>query len=99
MQAPLEEVKQGLETNKERFLINNNREVVSFRPRMRLVVAMRIHVRYSSFQLRILSNTSSVLMNDAHGPFANSDKEMRLLSCNFCLKKRLGEPAEFKPKL
>jgi hypothetical protein len=49
-------------------------------------------VRHSSFRLRNLSNTSSVPMNDAHGPFANSDKEMHIRSCNFCLKKLPDEP-------
>jgi hypothetical protein len=33
-QALLREVKQGFETNKERFLINNLIEAVSFRARM-----------------------------------------------------------------
>jgi hypothetical protein len=56
-------------------------------------------VRHSSLRLRILSNMSSVPTNDAHGPFANSDKEMRLPSCNFYLKKCLGEPAQFKTSL
>jgi hypothetical protein len=36
------------------------------------------------------------LMNDAHGSFTNSDEEMRFLSCNFCLKKHLDEPVQFK---
>jgi hypothetical protein len=34
MQGLLREVKQGFETNKERLLINNLREAVSFRARM-----------------------------------------------------------------
>jgi hypothetical protein len=34
MQALSREVKQGFETNKERLLINNVRETVSFRARM-----------------------------------------------------------------
>jgi hypothetical protein len=28
-----------------------------------------------------------------------SEKEMHLSSCNFCLKRRLGEPAQFKTRL
>jgi hypothetical protein len=42
MQALSREVKQGFETNKERLLINNVREEVSFRARMRLVIATRL---------------------------------------------------------
>jgi hypothetical protein len=33
------------------------------------------------------------------GLFTDSEKEMRFPSCNFCLKKRLGEPAQFKTRL
>jgi hypothetical protein len=69
MQALLREVKQGFETNKERFLINNLREVVSFRARMRLVVATRLQAQHLSFQLHTSSNTPSALTNDAHGSF------------------------------
>jgi hypothetical protein len=69
IQALLREVEQGFETNKERLLINNLREAVSFRARMRLVVATRLQVQHSSFWLRTLSNKPSILMNDAHGPF------------------------------
>jgi hypothetical protein len=42
MQALSREVKQGFETNKERLLINNVREEVSFRVRIRLVIATRL---------------------------------------------------------
>jgi hypothetical protein len=42
MQALSREVKQGFETNKERLLINNVREEVSFRARMRLVISTRL---------------------------------------------------------
>jgi hypothetical protein len=33
------------------------------------------------------------------GLFTNSKKEMRFPSCNFCLKRCLGEPAQFKTRL
>jgi hypothetical protein len=66
---------------------------------MRLVVAIRLQVQHPSFWLCTSSNTPSILMNDAHRYFANSDVEMRFLSCNFCLKKRLDEPAQFKTRL
>jgi hypothetical protein len=56
-------------------------------------------VQHSSFWLRTLSNTPSVPMNDALGSFANSDEEMHFLSYNFCLKKRLDEPTQFKARL
>jgi hypothetical protein len=46
-----------------------------------------------------LSHTPSVLTDDVHGSFANSDEEMHFPSCNFCLKKFLDEPAQFKIKL
>jgi hypothetical protein len=55
--------------NEKRLWIINLREVVSFRARMRLVIAMRHHMQYSPFWLRSSSNTPSVSMNDAHGPF------------------------------
>jgi hypothetical protein len=66
---------------------------------MRPVIATRLQAQHSSFWLRTSSNTPSVPMNDAHGPFANFDEEMHFLSCNFYLKKRLGEPAQFKTRL
>jgi hypothetical protein len=75
MQALSREVKEGFETNKERLLINNVREAVIFRARMRLVAAMRLQVQHSPFLLCTLSNTSSVLKNAAHGSFANSEEE------------------------
>jgi hypothetical protein len=56
-------------------------------------------VQHSSFRLRTSSNTPSVLMNAAHGSFANSDEKMHFLSCNFCLKKRLDELAQLKTML
>jgi hypothetical protein len=62
------------------------------RARMRLVVATRLQVQHPSFRLRTSSNTPFVLMNDAHGSFANSDEDTRFPSCNFCLKKHLNEP-------
>jgi hypothetical protein len=33
------------------------------------------------------------------GLFIDSEKEMCFPSCNFCLKKRPGEPAQFKTRL
>jgi hypothetical protein len=99
VQALFRKVKQVFETNKKRLLIINLREAASFRARMRLVVATRLKVQHSSFRLRTSSNTSSVLTNDAHGSFANSDEEMNFPSCNFCLNKRLDEPAQFKTRL
>jgi hypothetical protein len=33
------------------------------------------------------------------GLFTDSDKETHFPSCKFCLKRRLGEPAEFKTRL
>jgi hypothetical protein len=69
MQALLRKVKQGFETNKERLLINNLREVVSFRARMRLVVAMRLQAQHLSFRLHTLSNRPSNLTNGAQGSF------------------------------
>jgi hypothetical protein len=66
---------------------------------MSLVVAARLEVQHSYFRLRTSSNTPSVQMNDAHGSFANSNEEMHFPSCNFCLKKRLDEPAQFKRRL
>jgi hypothetical protein len=60
---------------------------------MRLVVATRLQAQHSNFQLRTSSNTTSIPTNDAQGPFANFDEEMHFPSCNFCLKKRMGEPA------
>jgi hypothetical protein len=33
------------------------------------------------------------------GLFADPVKEMRFPSCNFCLKRRLGEPPQFKTRL
>jgi hypothetical protein len=49
VQALLREVKQELETHKERLLVNNLGEAVSFRARMRLIIAMRLQVQHSSF--------------------------------------------------
>jgi hypothetical protein len=69
MEALLREAKQGLETNKERFLFKNLREVVSFRARVQLVVGTRLQAQQPSFRLRTSSNTSSVLMNVAQGSF------------------------------
>jgi hypothetical protein len=66
---------------------------------MRLVVATKLQVHHSSFRLRTSSNTPSVPMNDAHGSFANSEEEMHFPSCNYCLQKRLDEPAQFKTML
>jgi hypothetical protein len=66
--ALLRKVKQGLKTNKEGLLINNLRETVSFRAKMRLAVAMRLQVQHSPFRLRTSSNTPSVPTNIAQGP-------------------------------
>jgi hypothetical protein len=49
--------------------------------------------------LRTSSNTPSILMNDAYESFANPNEKMHFLSCNFCLKKRMDEPAQFKARL
>jgi hypothetical protein len=66
---------------------------------MRLAIAMRLQAQHSSFWSSISSNMPSVPTNDAQGPFANSDEEMHFPSCNFYLKKRLDEPAQFKTRL
>jgi hypothetical protein len=47
--ALLRKVQHGLETNKEGLLINNLREAVSFRAKMRLVVAMRLQAQHPPF--------------------------------------------------
>jgi hypothetical protein len=80
-----------IRNNEEKLPLISLREAVSFRARMRHVVATRLQAQHSSFWLCISSNTPAVLTNDAHGPFANFDEEMQFSSCNFCLKKRLGE--------
>jgi hypothetical protein len=54
MQALLRKVKQGSETNEERLLIINLTRAVSFRARMRLVVAMRLQVQHSFFPIAYL---------------------------------------------
>jgi hypothetical protein len=95
----LRKVKQGLETNKEGLLINNLSEAVSFMAKMRLAVAMRLQVQQLSFRLRTSSNMPSVPMNVAQGLFTISEKELRFPSYNFCLKRRLGEPAQLKTRL
>jgi hypothetical protein len=51
------------------------------------------------FFLVTSSNTPSVLINVAQGSFVDSEKEMRFLSCDFCLKRCLDEPAQFKTRL
>jgi hypothetical protein len=66
---------------------------------MRLVVATRLQEQHHSFRLRTSSDTPSVPMNVAQESFANSEEEMRFPSCNFCLKKRLDEPTQFKTRL
>jgi hypothetical protein len=66
---------------------------------MRPVVATILQVQHSLFRLRTSSNTLSILMNDAHVSFANSDEEILFPSCNLCLKRRLDEPAQFKTRL
>jgi hypothetical protein len=55
--------------NEERLQLINLREAVSFRARMRLVVATRLQGQHPPLQLRTSSNTPSVLMNVAHGSF------------------------------
>jgi hypothetical protein len=99
MQELHRKVKQGFETNEERLPTINLREAVSSIARMRLVVAARLEVQHSSFWLCTSSNTPSIPMNDAQGYFANPDEEMHFPSCNFCLKKRLDEPAQLKIRL
>jgi hypothetical protein len=99
MQALLREDKQGLETNKERLLFNNLREAVSFRARVQLVVAMRLQAQQPSFWLHTSRNTPSILTNVAQWSFCKFRGGMRFPSCNFCLKKRLDEPAQFKTRL
>jgi hypothetical protein len=66
---------------------------------MRLVVARRLQAQHPSFLLHASSNTPSVPTNVSYGSFANFDDEMCFPSCKFCLKKRLGEPAQFKTRL
>jgi hypothetical protein len=56
-------------------------------------------VQHPSLRLCTSSNMSSVLTNDAHRSFANSDEEMCFPSCNFYLNKRLDELAQFKTRL
>jgi hypothetical protein len=80
MQALLWKVKQGFETYEERLSMKNLTEVVSFRTRMRPVIAMRLHVQQSSFWLCTSSNMPFILTNDAHGSSANSNEE-----CSFHL--------------
>jgi hypothetical protein len=63
MQALSREVKQGFETNKKRLLINNVREAVSFRARMRLVVAMRLQVQHPSFRLHTVRENKNMKTN------------------------------------
>jgi hypothetical protein len=69
MQALLRGIKQGFETNKEGLLINNLREIVSFRAKMQLVVSTRLQAQHSPFRLRTSSNTSSILTNDTYESF------------------------------
>jgi hypothetical protein len=55
-------------------------------------------VEHSSFRLHTSSNMPSISMNEAHGSFANSNEEICFPSCNFYLKKRLDELAQFKTR-
>jgi hypothetical protein len=64
------------------------------RARARLVVAMILQVQHLPFQLRTSSTKHA-----AQEYFADSDKGMHFSSCNFCLKKCLDEPAQFKTML
>jgi hypothetical protein len=100
MQVLLRESRRDLKQTRKSFFINNLREVVSFRARMRLIVAMRLQAQQPYFRLHTSSNTPSVLMNVAQGSsFTDFQKEIHFPSCNFRLKKRLSEPAQFKPRL
>jgi hypothetical protein len=72
MQELFRNIKQGFETNKKRLTFIKSERSSKLRSSMRLVVAIRLQAQYSSFWLRTSSNTPSVLMNDAHGSFANS---------------------------
>jgi hypothetical protein len=55
--------------NQGMLSILNLSEAVSFRARMRLVVATRLQAQHSSFWLCTSSHTPSVLTNVAHGSF------------------------------
>jgi hypothetical protein len=66
---------------------------------MWLVIAMRLQGQHPPFRLRTSSNMPSVPTNVAHGYFCRFWEGMRFPSCNFYLKRRLGEPAPFKTRL
>jgi hypothetical protein len=83
-------------SNEERLWIINFQEAVSFRDMMWLVIATRLQAQHSSFRLRTSSPFRRMIHMDL---FVDSTKGMRFPSCNFCLKKRLGEPAQFKTRL
>jgi hypothetical protein len=91
MKALFRDIKQGFETNKERFTFTKSERSSKLRASMRLVVATRLQAQRPSFRLHTLSNTPSVrkkLHMRVHFP-----------SLNFCLNKRLGEPTQFKTRL
>jgi hypothetical protein len=94
-----QESQAGIWINKGGLLIIIPWRSIKSRARTWLVVAMRLQTQHSSFRLHTSSNMSSVLTNDAHGSFANSDEEICFPSCNFCLKEHLGEPTQFKIRL
>jgi hypothetical protein len=74
-------------------------ECESLRARIWLVVATRLQVWHSSFQLRTLSHMPSVLMNVAPESFCKFWGWVHFFSCNFCLKKRLDKLAQFNIRL
>jgi hypothetical protein len=62
---------QGFETNKKILTLIKVWRSESLTARTWLIVATRLQVWHSSFQLCSSSNTPSVLVNVAYGPFAN----------------------------
>jgi hypothetical protein len=85
--------------NEERLRLINLREAVSFRARMWLVVATRLQRNTLLFGCvsRVIHYLFWWMLY--RGLFAYFKKEMRFPSCNFCLKRRLGEPTPFKTML
>jgi hypothetical protein len=82
--------------NEEMLLIINLWEVVSFRARMWLVAAMKLQGQnlLSSCVPRVICHPFWRMWHMCL--FVDSEKEMHFPSCNFCLKMRLGEPAQIK---
>jgi hypothetical protein len=85
--------------NEERLPVINLREVGSFRARMWLVVATKLQGQnlLSGCVPRVIHHPFWRMWH--MGLFTDFKKEMHFLSCNFCLKMRLGEPAQIKIRL